>query len=138
MPFLKLWRRKTGAEIKKIVVMGCLSERFKNELAAEIPEVDSFFGTNQLHDVLNSLGADYKTNLLGERLLTTPSHYAYLKNLRRMRQSLFFLRHSTHAGKTSQQADGRTCTRNTTACRKRSKGTHCHCAGYDILWIGFV
>jgi len=71
--------RKNRGKINKIIVMGCLSERFKNELAAEIPEVDSFFGTNKLPDVLNTLGADYKTNLLGERLLTTPPHYAYLK-----------------------------------------------------------
>ncbi len=71
--------KKNRGRIKRIVVMGCLSERFKKELAAEIPEVDSFFGTNQLTDVMNSLGVNYKTDLIGERLLTTPSHYAYLK-----------------------------------------------------------
>ena len=76
---LEAVRKKNRGEIKKIVVMGCLSERFKNELAAEIPEVDSFFGTDQLRGVLNSLGVHYKTDLLGERFLTTPSHYAYLK-----------------------------------------------------------
>ncbi len=71
--------KKNHGELKKIVVMGCLSERFKKELAAEIPEVDSFFGTNQLPDVLKDLSVDYKSELLGERLLTTPMHYAYLK-----------------------------------------------------------
>ena len=71
--------KKNRGELKKIVVMGCLSERFKKELAAEIPEVDSFFGTNQLRDVLKDLSVDYKSELLGERFLTTPSHYAYLK-----------------------------------------------------------
>ena len=71
--------KKNRGELKKIVVMGCLSERFKKELAADIPEVDSFFGTNQLHDVLNDLNVDYKSELLGERFLTTPSHFAYLK-----------------------------------------------------------
>ena len=71
--------KKNRGELKKIVVMGCLSERFKKELASEIPEVDSFFGTNQLPDVLKYLNVDYKSELLGERFLTTPAHYAYLK-----------------------------------------------------------
>jgi ribosomal protein S12 methylthiotransferase len=71
--------KKNHGELKKIFVMGCLSERFKQELAEEIPEVDSFFGTHQMPDVLNKLGVDFKTELLGERVLTTPSHYAYLK-----------------------------------------------------------
>jgi ribosomal protein S12 methylthiotransferase len=71
--------KKNRGELKKIVVMGCLSERFKKELAVEIPEVDSFFGTNQLRDVLTDLDVNYKSELLGERFLTTPTHYAYLK-----------------------------------------------------------
>jgi ribosomal protein S12 methylthiotransferase len=71
--------KKNRGELKKIVVMGCLSERFKKELAAEIPEVDSYFGTNQLRDVLKDLGVNYKSELLGERFLTTPTHFAYLK-----------------------------------------------------------
>ena len=71
--------KKNRGELKKIVVIGCLSERFKKELASEIPEVDSFFGTNQLPDVLKDLSVDYKSELLGERFLTTPAHYAYLK-----------------------------------------------------------
>jgi ribosomal protein S12 methylthiotransferase len=72
-------KKKKHGEVKKIVVMGCLSERFKKELAAEIPEVDSFFGTHQLTGVLKDVGVDYKSELLGERSLTTPAHYAYLK-----------------------------------------------------------
>jgi ribosomal protein S12 methylthiotransferase len=72
-------KKKNRGELKKIVVMGCLSERFKKELAAEIPEVDSFYGTHQLLDVLKDLHVDYKSELLGERFLTTPTHYAYLK-----------------------------------------------------------
>jgi ribosomal protein S12 methylthiotransferase len=71
--------KKNRGELKKIIVMGCLSERFKKELTSEIPEVDSFFGTNQLPEVLKDLNADYKSELLGERFLTTPHHYAYLK-----------------------------------------------------------
>jgi ribosomal protein S12 methylthiotransferase len=72
-------KRKKHGKLKKIVVMGCLSERFKKELATEIPEVDSFYGTNQLTDVLKDIGVDYISELLGERFLTTPTHYAYLK-----------------------------------------------------------
>jgi ribosomal protein S12 methylthiotransferase len=71
--------KKNRGELKKIVVMGCLPERFKKELISEIPEVDSFFGTDKLGDVLSTLEVDFKKELSGERLLTTPSHYAYLK-----------------------------------------------------------
>jgi ribosomal protein S12 methylthiotransferase len=70
---------KADGKIGKVVVTGCLSERYKPELEAEIKNVDSWFGTNDLQNLLNSIGADYKHELLGERLLTTPSHFAYFK-----------------------------------------------------------
>lgn len=76
---LEAVERKKRGEIRKIVVMGCLSERFRNELRAEIPDVDSYFGSNEMPAVLADLGIDYKKELVGERLLTTPSHFAYLK-----------------------------------------------------------
>ena len=76
---LEAVEKKKRGTLKKIVVMGCLSERFRRELAADIPEVDSFYGTNQLTAVLKDIGVDYKSELLGERFLTTPVHYAYLK-----------------------------------------------------------
>jgi ribosomal protein S12 methylthiotransferase len=72
-------QRKSEGRLKKVVVMGCLSERYRTELAAELPEVDAFFGSNQIADVVQSLDIDYKNELVGERLLTTPSHFAYLK-----------------------------------------------------------
>lgn len=65
--------------IDKLYVTGCLSQRYRDELAAEIPQVDAFFGTNELPRLLKTLKADYKHELVGERLLTTPTHYAYLK-----------------------------------------------------------
>ena len=65
--------------IKNLFVTGCLSERYKGELKKEIPEVDEFFGTNNLKDIIKTIGVDYKKELIGERLLTTPKHYAYLK-----------------------------------------------------------
>lgn len=70
---------KERGEVDKVVVMGCLSERFKDELAAEIPQVDAFYGSNEIPKIVEDLGADYKYELLGERKLTTPSHYAYFK-----------------------------------------------------------
>jgi ribosomal protein S12 methylthiotransferase len=70
---------KEEGKISKLVVTGCLSERYKPELAAEITNVDAFFGTNDLQNLLHNLGANYKHELIGERLLTTPSHFAYFK-----------------------------------------------------------
>lgn len=65
--------------IGKVYVMGCLSERYQNELKVEIPEVDAFFGVNDLKKIIAHLGGVYRTDLVGERKLTTPGHYAYLK-----------------------------------------------------------
>lgn len=70
---------KQAGIIDKLYVTGCLSHRYKDELEAEIPTVDAFFGTNELPRLLKTLKADYKHELIGERLLTTPTHYAYLK-----------------------------------------------------------
>jgi len=70
--------KKTG-ETKKVIVTGCLSERYKKELTKELEGVDGIFGVNELPEILNSLNVDYKKELVGERLLTTPKHYAYLK-----------------------------------------------------------
>ncbi len=65
--------------IEELYIMGCLSERYKEDLKKEIPEVDNYFGVDDLSDILESLKIDYKTELLGERETTTPKHYAYLK-----------------------------------------------------------
>ncbi|RMG24916.1 MAG: 30S ribosomal protein S12 methylthiotransferase RimO [Bacteroidetes bacterium] len=70
---------KSEGQVEKVYVTGCLSQRYKDELTAEIPEVDGWFGTMDMPDLLSTLGADYKKELLGERSLTTSSHYAYLK-----------------------------------------------------------
>lgn len=70
--------KKTGG-LEKLYVTGCLSQRYGSELSKEIPEVDSFFGTRELPKLLKTLKADYKKELVGERLLTTPAHYAYFK-----------------------------------------------------------
>ncbi len=70
---------KKRGKLEKVYVTGCLSERYRRDLAGEIPEVDDWFGTMELPLILKRLNADYKAELLGERLLGTPSHYAYLK-----------------------------------------------------------
>lgn len=70
---------KTKGEIDKLYVTGCLSERYKNDLEKNIPEVDAYFGTLELPGLLAKLNADYKHELIGERIITTPQHYAYLK-----------------------------------------------------------
>ena len=70
---------KQNGLVDKVYVTGCLSHRYKDDLEKEIPLVDAFFGTNELPRLLKTLKADYKHELVGERLLTTPAHYAYLK-----------------------------------------------------------
>lgn len=76
---LSFAQAKEEGKIDKLIVTGCLSERYKPELEKEITNVDEFFGTHDLPRLLKSLGADYKHELVGERFLTTPQHYAYLK-----------------------------------------------------------
>lgn len=70
---------KKRGRLDKVYVTGCLSERYKQNLETEIPEVDAFFGTMELPLILKQFEADYKSELIGERLLATPRHYAYLK-----------------------------------------------------------
>jgi ribosomal protein S12 methylthiotransferase len=70
---------KNAGKIEKLYVTGCLSQRYKDNLEAEIPEVDAFFGTMEMPALLAKLNADYKHELVGERLITTPAHYAYMK-----------------------------------------------------------
>jgi ribosomal protein S12 methylthiotransferase len=70
---------KSEGRIEKLYVTGCLSQRYKDNLETEIPEVDAFFGTMELPRLLKTLKVDYKHELIGERFLTTPTHYAYMK-----------------------------------------------------------
>jgi ribosomal protein S12 methylthiotransferase len=70
---------KDQGRVGKVIVTGCLSERYKPELEAEIQNVDAWFGTNDLQNLLSNVGADYKHELIGERMLTTPKHFAYFK-----------------------------------------------------------
>jgi len=76
---LEAVERKSQGRLREVIVMGCLSERYKADLEREIPEVDAYFGSHHLNDVLARIGLTVRDELLGERLLTTPSHFAYLK-----------------------------------------------------------
>ena len=72
-------KAKEDGLIDQVYVMGCLSERYKDMLTTEIPEVDGIFGVNSLDEIVKTLGGKYKNELIGERMVTTPKHYAYLK-----------------------------------------------------------
>src|SRR5690606_22464103 len=80
---LRAVRKKEEGQVKNVYVAGCLSDRYKTDLEKEIPEVDKYFGATDkkqtLVDLLNEIGINYKDNLLGERDISTPAHYAYLK-----------------------------------------------------------
>src|SRR5690606_1990067 len=76
---LEFIEKKEEGLVDKVFVTGCLSERYKPDLQREIPNVDQYFGTTELPSLLKALGADYKHELVGERLTTTPKNYAYLK-----------------------------------------------------------
>jgi ribosomal protein S12 methylthiotransferase len=76
---LETLKLKEEGKLEKVIVMGCLSERYHKELSEEIPEVDAFFGSNAQPAVINTLGGNYKYELLGERTLSTPVHTAYVK-----------------------------------------------------------
>jgi len=76
---LDYMQKKEDGDVDKVYVTGCLSERYKPDLQKEIPNVDQYFGTTELPQLLKALGADYKNELIGERLTTTPKNYAYLK-----------------------------------------------------------
>ena len=76
---LEYVQKKEEGAVDKVFVTGCLSERYKPDLVKEIPNVDEYFGTTELPGLLKALGADYRHELIGERLTTTPKNYAYLK-----------------------------------------------------------
>ncbi len=76
---LRYAKQRENGQIENLHVIGCLSERYKQDLIDELPEVDSFFGTNNLQEIVEGLNIDYRKELLGERLISTPKHFAYLK-----------------------------------------------------------
>lgn len=98
---------KKEGKLDKVYVTGCLSERYRCDLSAEIPEVDAWFGTMELPQMLKQFEADYKQELIGERLLSTPKHYAYLKISEGCNRTCSFcaipLMRGTHVSKTIEE-----------------------------------
>ncbi|HQG38989.1 MAG TPA: MiaB/RimO family radical SAM methylthiotransferase, partial [Chitinophagales bacterium] len=98
---------KEKGKIDKLYVTGCLSQRYKDSLEEEIPQVDAYFGTLELPQLLDKLNADYKHELVGERFLTTPQHYAYLKISEGCNRTCTFcaipLMRGTHVSKTIEE-----------------------------------
>ena len=98
---------KRKGKLGKVYVTGCLSERYKNNLEAEIPEVDAYFGTLELPQILKQFEVDYKAELIGERFLATPSHYAYMKISEGCNRTCSFcaipLMRGQHVSKTMEQ-----------------------------------
>ena len=76
---LQFVKAKTNGHLQSLFVMGCLSERYREQLEKELPEVDAFYGVNELSRIVERIGGKFRKDLLGERILATPSHYAYLK-----------------------------------------------------------
>jgi ribosomal protein S12 methylthiotransferase len=76
---LNFARAKKAGVIERLFVFGCLAERYKTDLRNEIPEVDDFFGAKNLKDIIEAIGGDFKYQLVGDRIITTPAHYAYMK-----------------------------------------------------------
>jgi ribosomal protein S12 methylthiotransferase len=76
---LEYAEEKKNGKLEKLYVTGCLSQRYKDDLEVEIPEVDAYFGTMELPSLLKTMGATYRDELIGERSIVTPAHYAYLK-----------------------------------------------------------
>ena len=76
---LQFVKAKAEGRLQSLIVMGCLSERYREQLTKELPEVDAFFGVNELRKIVERVGGKFRKYLLGERLLATPSYYAYLK-----------------------------------------------------------
>ena len=129
---------KRRGKLDKVYVTGCLSERYKNNLETEIPEVDAFFGTMELPLLLNQLEADYKSELIGERMLATPQHYAYLKISEGCNRTCSFcaipLMRGQHISKSIEQlvaeAEG--------LVKKRREGSNADCTRAYLLWIGYL
>lgn len=99
--------RKKEGEIKKLFVTGCLSQRYKDDLEVEIPEVDAFFGTLEMPALLSKLNADFKHELVGERWISTPGHFAYLKIAEGCNRTCSFcaipLMRGTHISRTMEE-----------------------------------
>jgi ribosomal protein S12 methylthiotransferase len=125
---LEYARAKEKGLVEKVYVTGCLSERYKPELKKEIPNIDEYFGTHDLPRLLKTLGADYKHELIGERLLTTPVHYAYFK----ISEDVIVMLVLCYSNAGSQFQFQRKSLLNRQPCKNERK-SYTNCAGFELL-----
>ncbi len=135
---LEFCQAKEEGRLKKLYVMGCLSERYLKELQVEIPQVDKFYGKFNWNELLADLGKTYQSDYAIERHLTTPKHYAYLKISEGCDRKCSVLCYSYHYRKTCFSSDGGDFRRSPFAGFRRRERISGHCAGVDLLWRGFV
>ncbi len=135
---LRFIRAKEKGLIRHVFVMGCLSERYKKDLEKEIPDVDMYFGANDLPGIIKHLGLNYKENLVGERVLTTPSHYAYMKISegcdRRCAFCAIPIMRGKHVSTPIETIKGRS----KITCRIRRERVDPDCPGPELVWNGYL
>ena len=124
---------KTKGCIDHLFVMGCLAERYREELREEIPEVDEYFGVNDLRDIVKTVGGRYRDELTGERHLTTPGHYAYLKISEGCNWGCGYCAIPLIRGRHVSVPMEEPASRSGDAGRAGRPGTDRHRAGYDLL-----
>ena len=127
---------KEAGKVDKVYVTGCLSERYKPDLQKEIPQVDEYFGTTDLPQLLKVLGADYKHELVGERILTTPKHFAYLKVSEGCDRPCSFCAIPLNAWEASFYSDRRGSHSSAKFSSRWSQGIDVDCTRFDLLWFG--
>ena len=127
---------KEQGEVDKVFVTGCLSERYKPDLQKEIPNVDQYFGTTELPELLAALEADYKHELVGERLTTTPKNYAYLKIAEGCDRPCSFCAIPLDARKTQIHTYREFSEGSTESCRAGSEGADPYRPGSNLLRTG--
>ena len=127
--------KKAEGSIKRVYVMGCLTELHRQELQEEMPEVDGFFGTRELFEVLAAIGAEYREELYDHRSLLTPPHYSYLKIAEGCNRACSFCSIPIIRGPIQKPAAGTVAERSYSTEGLGRQGAECDCAGYKPLWL---
>ncbi len=134
-PFSATVDAKEEGIVEKVYVTGCLSQRYGAELEKEIPDVDAWFGTRDLSRLLKTLNADYKQELVGERILTNPSHFCIPEDCRRLRQTLLILRDTVDARKHISASYRRARERSEESCERRNERVVADRTGFDFTTV---
>ena len=129
---------KQDGRVERVYVTGCLSERYRDELEQEIPDVDAYFGTRELPKLLKTLNADYRKELVGERLLSTPQHYAYLKIAEGCDRPCAFCAIPLMRGEAPLHPHRRTRQAGREPGLSRGQGADPNCARPHLLWSRLV